>query len=85
MHELSLCEAVVQRIEEQAQQQRFNKIKTVWLEIGELAGVEIEAMRFSFDAVAKDTVVDGSNLQIINVLGRAICPNCNGDIQVSTR
>ncbi len=85
MHEMSLCEGVVQLIEEQAHTQNFSKVKTVWLEIGELAGVETEAMRFSFAAVARDTVADGSKLEIINIPGRARCPVCARDVQVSAR
>jgi hydrogenase nickel incorporation protein HypA/HybF len=85
MHEMSLCEGVVQLIEDQARTQNFNRVKTVWLEIGELAGVEIEAMRFSFSAVARDTVAEGSKLEIIDVPGRARCPACAHDIQVSAR
>jgi len=63
MHELSLCEGVIQLIEQQSDTQHFNKVTTVWLEIGALAGVEIEAMRFSFDAVANGTIADAAILQ----------------------
>ncbi len=50
MHEMSLCEGILQVLEESADSQSFTSIKTVWLEIGVLAGVEVEAMRFGFDA-----------------------------------
>lgn len=53
MHEMSLCEGVIQVLEDSAKTQGFTRIKTVWLEIGALAGVEIEAMRFSFEAIKK--------------------------------
>jgi len=85
MHEMSLCEGVVQLIEDQARQQKFSRVKTVWLEIGALAGVETEAMRFSFEAVARGTIADGSKLEIIDVPGRARCPACDRDVQVSVR
>ncbi|HCS13786.1 MAG: hydrogenase maturation nickel metallochaperone HypA [Zetaproteobacteria bacterium CG06_land_8_20_14_3_00_59_53] len=85
MHEMSLCEGVVQLIEDQTRKQGFTKVSTVWLEIGALAGVEIEAMRFSFDAVAKDTVADGARLEIIEIAGRARCPACKQTVQVTAR
>lgn len=47
---MSLCEGILQVLEESAESQGFSRVKTVWLEIGALAGVEIEAMRFGFDA-----------------------------------
>jgi len=85
MHEMSLCEGVVQLIEDQAEQQQFTRVNTVWLEIGALAGVEIEAMRFSFEAVAKGTLADGARLEIIDIPGRAICPACASNVQVCAR
>jgi len=85
MHEMSLCEGVVDIIEDQARRQQFSRVRTVWLEIGELAGVETGAMRFSFDAVAKGSVADGARLEIIDIPGRARCPACVRDVPVSAR
>jgi len=85
MHELSLCEGVVQLIEDQAREQGFAKVRTVWLEIGALAGVETGAMRFSFDAVARNTVADAARLEIIDIPGRARCPACQQTVDVNTR
>ena len=85
MHEMSLCEGVIQVIEQQADEQNFNKVTTVWLEIGALAGVEIEAMRFSFDAIARDTIVDAAKLEIIHVEGHAECPICKQQTIISAR
>ena len=45
MHEMSLCEGVIQLIEQQANEQQFSKVSTVWLEIGALAGVEVDGIR----------------------------------------
>ncbi|MDQ6997640.1 MAG: hydrogenase maturation nickel metallochaperone HypA [Mariprofundus sp.] len=85
MHEMSLCEGVIQLIEQQASEQHFIKVTTVWLEIGALAGVEIEAMRFSFDAIARDTIADAAKLEVIHIQGRAVCPICKHQTQVSAR
>jgi len=85
MHEMSLCEGVVQLIEEQAGKQGFSRVRTVWLEIGALAGVELEAMRFSFDAVARETVAAGAHLEIIPVAGRATCPACKHTVEIEAR
>ena len=34
MHELSLCEGILQFLEDQASEQDYARVKTVWLEIG---------------------------------------------------
>ena len=85
MHEMSLCEGVLQVILEHADSQGFCKVKTVWLEIGGLSGVEKEAMRFCFDAVMRDTLAEGAKLEIIDVPGKAWCMQCGKTVQVSQR
>ena len=67
MHEMSLAEGVLQLIEDSARQEEFSKVTTVWLEIGQLAGVEVEAMRFCFDAVTRGSLAEGANLEIIRL------------------
>ncbi len=85
MHEMSLCEGVLQVLESEAQKQGFEKVKSVWLEIGDLAGVEIEAMEFCFDAVTRNSLADGAQLNIINVPGLAWCMQCSKNVSVKQR
>ncbi len=85
MHEMSLCEGVLQILESEAQKQGFKRVKAVWLEIGDLSGVEIDAMRFSFDAVTRNSLADGAVLEIINVPGSAWCMQCSKTVNVKQR
>ena len=85
MHEMSLCESIVQILEENAKSQGFAKVKTVWLEIGGLSGVEPEAMRVSFDAVTRGTLADRARLEIIEVPGQAWCLQCARNVAVKQR
>jgi hydrogenase nickel incorporation protein HypA/HybF len=85
MHEMSLCEGVLQIIEEHAVSQGFKRVKTVWLEIGALSGVEPEAMRFGFDVVMKGTLADGAVLEIIHLPGTAWCMQCGKSVAVKAR
>lgn len=85
MHELSLCEGVLQVLQTEAGKQGFSTVKTVWLEIGELSSVEPEAMLFSFDVVTRDTLADGAKLEIIHVPGTAWCMKCSKDVAVKQR
>ncbi|MES9871327.1 MAG: hydrogenase maturation nickel metallochaperone HypA [Sedimenticola sp.] len=85
MHEMSLCEGILQVLEQNATEQGYSKVKTVWLEIGELSGVEIEAMRFGFDAVMKNTLADGARLEIIPLPGQAWCMQCAKNVHVKQR
>ncbi|MCP3881127.1 MAG: hydrogenase maturation nickel metallochaperone HypA [Sulfitobacter sp.] len=85
MHEMSLCEGVLQILEDNAKQQGFERVKTVWLEIGDLSGVEPEAMRFCFDAVMRGTLADQAGLEIIEAPGRAWCMQCSKAVPASRR
>ncbi len=85
MHEMSLCEGVLRVLEDNAQSQGFARVKTVWLEIGGLAGVELEAMRFCFDAVVHDSLAQGARLEIIEIPGQAWCMQCGKGVQVKQR
>ncbi|WP_420476325.1 hydrogenase maturation nickel metallochaperone HypA [Noviherbaspirillum sp. ST9] len=76
MHELSLAESVIQIIEDAAVAQQFTKVRAVWIEVGSLAGVEPDAMRFCFDAVTRDTLAEGARLEIVEVPGKGTCPEC---------
>lgn len=74
---MSLAEGVLQLIEDAAREQNFAKVTTVWLEIGQLSGVEPEAMKFCFDAVVRDSIADGANLEIIALPGTGWCMGCS--------
>ncbi len=63
MHEMALCEGVIDIIEAEARRQSFSKVMTVWLEIGALSQVEPDAMRFCFDVVAARSVAAAARLR----------------------
>ncbi|MEO0617200.1 MAG: hydrogenase maturation nickel metallochaperone HypA [Pseudomonadota bacterium] len=85
MHELSLCEGVLQLIEANAARSGFTRVRGVQLEIGELAGVDTEALRFSFDVVTRGTMADAASLAISPVPGQAWCMACSNTVHVSRR
>ncbi len=82
MHEMSLCESVLQIIEHQAKAQQFRKVTAVWLEIGALSGVEPEAMRFSFEVVMQGSLAEQARLEIIELPGVAWCMPCAREVLV---
>lgn len=45
-----------------------------------MAGVEIEALYFSFDVVTRDTLAEGAKLAIIELPGQAWCFACGRSI-----
>ncbi len=76
MHEMSLAESMLEIIERQALAQPFRRVRSVVLEIGALAAVEPEAMRFCFDAVTRGTIAEGAALAIVATPGQGWCLTC---------
>ncbi len=85
MHEMSLCEGVLQVLQTEAKRQGFNKVKTVWLEIGDLSSVEPDAMRFSFDVVMQNSLAQDALLEIIHLPGVAWCMQCAKNVAAKKR
>ena len=85
MHEMSLCENILQTLEQQATVQHYRRVKVVWLEIGELAGVEVDALRFSFDSVMQGSIADQARLEVIDLPGQANCPRCDKIVPIQQR
>ena len=83
MHEMSLAEGVLQLIEDAARKDPFNKVSTVWLEIGQLSGVEPDAMVFCFDAVTRGSVAEGARLEIIATPGQGWCSACAQSVLIA--
>lgn len=85
MHELALCEGIVQIVEEEARRRSFSRVRTVRLEIGALSHVAPDAMRFCFEAVAARTIAQGAALDIIETPGSAWCTACSKTVEIAQR
>ena len=82
MHEMSLCLSMLEIIESSAREQRFDKVKTVVLELGSLGCVEPEVLRYTFDIAAKNTLAEGAILDIMEVPVRAWCHHCDQVVEL---
>ncbi|ATX81732.1 Hydrogenase-3 nickel incorporation protein HypA [Mariprofundus ferrinatatus] len=85
MHEVSLCQGIVELLQEKAEVESFSCIQSIRLEIGLLSCVEAEAMRFAFDAVAAGTVAQGAKLEIDEVPGLGWCSRCASEVRIDHR
>lgn len=85
MHEMSIAESVLGIVEESARREGLRRVREVRLEIGKLAAVETEALRFCFDAVVRGTVAEGAVLAIDETPGTAWCFGCSATVPVAAR
>jgi hydrogenase nickel incorporation protein HypA/HybF len=85
MHELSLCQSLIEIIEDNARTNDFSKVRSVTLEIGLLGHVEPESMLFCFDAISRGTIAEGARLVIERMQGAGWCSVCEKTVALTER
>lgn len=83
MHELTLCNNILQIIEEHAAREKFSRVKRVCLDIGILAAIEPEAMHFGFGVASSGTIAEGARLEISTVAAQGWCPACKARVSIN--
>jgi hydrogenase nickel incorporation protein HypA/HybF len=77
VHELALAQEILDVV---AARSGGARVTRVVLEVGKLAAVLPDALRFCFDLAAEDTVARGARLEIVETPGRARCRGCGADV-----
>ena len=72
-------------VEETAARENFSRVATLRLEVGVLAGVQLQALRFALDAIAPGTCLEGSNIEFDEPPGRAWCERCMAEVLIDSR
>ena len=85
MHELSLAAEILRLVQDAAVREHFQRVATLRLEAGALAGVEVCALRFALDAVAPGTCLEGASIDIEEPPGRAWCEHCATEVIINGR
>ncbi|MBQ0826437.1 hydrogenase maturation nickel metallochaperone HypA [Streptomyces tagetis] len=76
MHEMSVALSVADQVEQAARAHGATGVERVRLDIGELAGVVPDSLHFCFELVCAGTLLDGAELLVRAVPGRASCTPC---------
>ena len=82
MHEMSLAEGIRGIVENAARQGSFGQVKSVVVEIGALSSVEVDALRFCFEVVMRDTVAEGAQMEVVDVPGAGWCMPCEQTVPI---
>lgn len=79
MHEMSIALEVVGQVESADPPDGAGPVTRVRLRVGELAGVVPDALRFCFSLACEGTVLEGADLVVDPVPGRARCTPCTAE------
>jgi hydrogenase nickel incorporation protein HypA/HybF len=77
VHELGITQSIIEIAEDHARAQNAVKVNSVTVEIGGLSGIVPDAVEFCFEACSKETLLEGAELIIDFIPGRARCVSCN--------
>ncbi len=76
MHEMSIAMNIVEIADSFARDKNASRVISVTLDVGELSGVQADAVLFCYEACAQGHLAQGSRLEINKVRARAICADC---------
>lgn len=82
MHEMSLAEGILDIALDYAKQNAAQKISEVGLLIGEMSGVEIESLTFSWEMLTKDTIAESAKLIVKRVPLVGKCSKCGKEFSI---
>ena len=82
MHELGIAQSVLDAVRAEAGKRNDAKPVKIGLRIGELSAVDPDALRFSFEALTRETDMDGLKLEIEMCPRRHRCNECGTEFNV---
>ncbi len=85
MHELTLCEAILDTLNAEKQRRRFSALKRLKLEIGRFASVDPDALTYAFEVTTRGSWLDGVEVEVVRPPGRAKCLDCGETVEVEDR
>jgi len=76
MHEFSVMTQIVDSVLAEAKRRDARKVEHVELDVGEFTMLGHEQMRFAYEVLSKDTILQGSELEIRTIKGGIKCDSC---------
>ena len=82
MHELSIAQSIVELAEEQARSRHALSIEEIDIEIGRLAGVELQTLSFAMESVIKNSMLENARIVRHDIEGEGRCADCGAGFAV---
>ena len=79
MHELAICQALIEQVERVARENSARRILSVTVAIGPLAGVEPKLLEHAYPLAAAGTVAQDAQLVIESVGVQVRCRKCKAE------
>jgi len=83
MHELSLTMNILEIVEENAKNLNAKTVYEIEIDIGELSGVDNDALQFAMECTKKCELLESAQLVINKIPAIARCKICNHEFEIS--
>lgn len=85
MHEITVSESLLERIDLERQRRPFTRVRRVRLEVSSLSSVDPEDLRHAIELLSRGTFLEDAKLQIDQPYGRGVCPDCGAEVVLEAR
>lgn len=82
MHEMGIASSILDGVAAEVRRRPGIKPVKVGVRVGELAGLDPDALRFAFEALTIDTPLAGLELEIEYRVSRSRCRECNQEFEL---
>lgn len=83
MHEMSIATSILDIAEKEARDAKANRVNSIEISLGQLAGVEVHSLEFCFEVARKSSpLTEAAELIIHEVPGRGTCGQCKAEVDV---
>jgi hydrogenase nickel incorporation protein HypA/HybF len=77
VHELSIIQALIEQVETEVEKAgQAGRVLALDLTVGRLSGVHVDALRFGFEMLSPDSIVEGAELRIAESEALICCHTC---------
>lgn len=83
MHELAICQALIEQLESIAQENQAERVTEIYLQVGPLSGAEPSLLQNAYPLAATGTVAENARLEIKTMPVRVHCNACGEESEAS--
>jgi len=83
MHELSVCQSLINQVEKLARQHQSHQVVSIKVQLGPLSGVVPELLDHAFQIACADTLAASAELILESLPIRVHCQTCGADSEAT--
>ena len=83
MHELSICQSIVDQVTKVAEQHHGSCVDKIYLQVGPLSGVEPELLRSAFPLARVNSLASHAELIVRTLPVMVVCSSCGATTQTT--